>query len=302
MNNGISYFPLDVHLDEKVELIEAEFGLKGFAIIVKLFQKIYGGQGYYCEWTNDIELLFAKRNGAGCGLVSQIVQECVAKGIFDSELFEKYQVLTSKGIQTRYLDAVSRRKKVEIQSEYLLLQVDQIPKNVSIFSKNANISSENVNIFKQSKGEKRKVKYSKVKESSVGHAPSPPSSPIETYESLIGTATKAVKSEIAGFIDGGVDKQLICRLIEYAAENGKCTWAYIRAAIRGNLEAGITTLDAYNKARDVRARVRKEQQERTAKKKRGINNYTDTNKPDYSGFVEGELAKLMKEDDDNDKL
>ena len=45
MNNGINYFPLNVHLDDKFELIEAEFGLKGFAIVVKLFQKIYGQQG-----------------------------------------------------------------------------------------------------------------------------------------------------------------------------------------------------------------------------------------------------------------
>ena len=27
MNSGIPYFPLDVHLDDKFELIEAEFGL-----------------------------------------------------------------------------------------------------------------------------------------------------------------------------------------------------------------------------------------------------------------------------------
>ena len=39
MNNGINYFPLNVHLDDKFELIEAEFGLKGFAIVVKLFQR-----------------------------------------------------------------------------------------------------------------------------------------------------------------------------------------------------------------------------------------------------------------------
>ena len=34
---GLDYFELDCHMDEKVELIEAEFGLKGFAVIVKLY-------------------------------------------------------------------------------------------------------------------------------------------------------------------------------------------------------------------------------------------------------------------------
>ena len=42
MSNGITYFPLDVHMDDNIELIEAEFGLTGFAVIVKLYQKIYG--------------------------------------------------------------------------------------------------------------------------------------------------------------------------------------------------------------------------------------------------------------------
>ena len=56
---GLDYFELDCHMDEKVRLIQAEYGLKGFAVFVKLLQEIYGGYGYYCEWTQDRELLFA---------------------------------------------------------------------------------------------------------------------------------------------------------------------------------------------------------------------------------------------------
>ena len=36
IKDGVDYFPFDVSLDEKFELIEAEFGLTGFAVIVKL--------------------------------------------------------------------------------------------------------------------------------------------------------------------------------------------------------------------------------------------------------------------------
>ena len=49
--SGIDYFPLDVVLDEKFELIEAEYGLTGFGVIVRLLQEIYGKAGYYIEWT-----------------------------------------------------------------------------------------------------------------------------------------------------------------------------------------------------------------------------------------------------------
>ena len=44
MKSGIDYFPLDVTLNDKFELIEAEFGLIGFAVVIKLLQKIYGSE------------------------------------------------------------------------------------------------------------------------------------------------------------------------------------------------------------------------------------------------------------------
>ena len=162
MNNGINYFPLNVHLDDKFELIEAEFGLKGFAIVVKLFQKIYGQQGYYCEWTEDVALLFGKNVGLGGDAVSEIVRAAIKRGIFDSELYDKYQILTSRGIQERYFEAVSRRKEVEVRKEYLLIKVDQIYKNVRILNENVNISSKNVNISEQKKVEESKAKESRA--------------------------------------------------------------------------------------------------------------------------------------------
>ena len=64
---GIDYFPLNCRLDEKFELIEAEYGLKGFAVIVKLLQRIYGEHGYYCEWNDDIALLLRGRSFPAAG-------------------------------------------------------------------------------------------------------------------------------------------------------------------------------------------------------------------------------------------
>lgn len=169
-NGGIPYFPLDCQLDEKFELIEAEFGLTGFAIVVKLFQRIYGGQGYYCEWTNEVALLFGKKNMLGGNVVSEIVRASVKRGIFDENIFEKYQVLTSKGIQERYFEAVSRRKNVKVKNEYLLLKCDQIPKNVDISSENVCNNSKNVDISKQSKVEKRIEKDRRVEDVSAKNA------------------------------------------------------------------------------------------------------------------------------------
>lgn len=160
MKNGIEYFPLDVCLDDKFELLEAEFGLTGFGVVVKILSKIYGGQGYYVEWTNEVALLFAKKVGLGGNVVSEIVSASIKRGIFDARLFEEYGILTSSGIQKRYFEAVSRRKNVDVRKEYLLGSYAQKYKNVDIFGENACNSSKNVDISKQSKVEESKVEYS----------------------------------------------------------------------------------------------------------------------------------------------
>lgn len=162
MKSGLDYFPLDVTLDSKFELLEAEYGLQGFAVIVKLYQRIYGEQGYYCEWTRDVELLFAKRINVGCNFVSEIVNAAVRRGIFNENVYKKYSVLTSKGIQQRFFEAVNRRSKVNVKAEYLLVEVCDLPKNVNILGKNVNNLSENVNISEQGKEKKSRVEYSNI--------------------------------------------------------------------------------------------------------------------------------------------
>lgn len=158
MRNGIDFFPMDVTLDTKFELIEAEFGLNGFAVIIKLFQAVYGGEGYYLSVNDDWKMLFSRKIGMNVEGLDEIIQSSIRRGIFDGNVFEKYGVLTSKGIQQRYFEAVSRRKSVDVFKEYLLGNVNQSYKNVNILQKNVNISEENVNILKQSKVEESKVK------------------------------------------------------------------------------------------------------------------------------------------------
>lgn len=163
MADGIPYFPLDVYVDDKIRLIEAEFGLKGFAIIVKLYQKIYGGFGYYCEWTNDVGLLFSQDVCEGYSSVSEIVSAAIRRGIFDKDLYEKYQILTSRGVQKRYFSAVSRRKQINVKSEYLLVEVAQFSENVNILSENVSRNAKNVCNLQQSKEKKRKEENRKEK-------------------------------------------------------------------------------------------------------------------------------------------
>lgn len=176
---GLDYFELDCHMDEKVRLIEAEFGLKGFAIIVKLYQSIYSGFGYYCEWSPDISVLWAYQLGCSHGVgkgdvgsvyeacalpgfpknfINEVVAAAIRRNIFSKELFDRYHILTSSGIQKRYLNAVSRREKVELKKEYLLLSVGKKMQNVVLKGVNVDRNPVNEDGSTQSKEEKSKEK------------------------------------------------------------------------------------------------------------------------------------------------
>lgn len=173
---GIVYFPLDVCSDTKLKLIEAEFGLNGFALVVKLWQKIYAEGGYYCEFDEEVALLFANENHVGGNAVSEILRASFKRGIFDGAMYNKYNILTSHGIQVRYLEATVRRSQVEIENRYLLLTASEIRENVTITGVSVYNNPQNVYSGTQSKVEERKEKQSRAEESIV-----PPGKRKHTY-------------------------------------------------------------------------------------------------------------------------
>ena len=162
---GLDYFELDCHMEEKVRLIQAEFGLKGFAVVVKLWQKIYGEFGYYCEWSEDSLLLFMSENGVpgdGKNLIKEIVAACIRRDIFSEKLFKDFGILTSSGVQKRYLKATSKREKVELIKEYLLISDGINRKNVVI-----NSIYDGRNTYSEVKNQQSKVEKSREEKNTI---------------------------------------------------------------------------------------------------------------------------------------
>lgn len=160
VKQGLEYFPLDVHLDDKIRFIEVKYKLEGFALIIKLLQKIYS-YGYWYQWGEDQALLFADENRTTLDLVNGVIEEALDRGIFNGHLYEKYQILTSRGIQKRYKEGCRRRKEIEIINEYLL--IDSI---ISVNDVNNSVNDVEVtalSIHDDGKSTQSKVKDSKKK-------------------------------------------------------------------------------------------------------------------------------------------
>ena len=164
IKEGLEYFPLDCDIDQddKITLIEAQHGLIGFGIAIKLLMKIYNNS-YFYEWTEKEQLLFSKRVNVNINEVNVVINDLVKWGFFDKELFETEKILTSSGIQKRYLVAVGRRQKVKILKKYLLLDKETVNvyKNLVIVDNNSSSEIVNDDIGTQSKVKKSKVKESK---------------------------------------------------------------------------------------------------------------------------------------------
>lgn len=151
---GLDYFPLDVDIDQddKVIIIIAKYGMQGFGILIKLLMEVYKN-GYYYNWTEKEQLIFSSRVNVDINSVVSIVNDCIKWGLFDEEVFSNYNILTSKGIQERYILATSRRTDVSICEEYKLVNVDINPKSEGV---NDGINPQSK--VKESKGNKSKGK------------------------------------------------------------------------------------------------------------------------------------------------
>lgn len=152
LKQGLDYFPLDTNLDEKVELLEAKYGLLGYAVYLKLLQRIYANS-YFLEWNDEKLLLFKKSINVDINSINDIINDCLRWHLFDENKFHEYSILTSKGIQTRYLEAIQRRKEIDLIAEYLLIENVQQKVGEKI---NVNIYSINDDINSQKKREEKK--------------------------------------------------------------------------------------------------------------------------------------------------
>lgn len=128
---GIGYFSFDTdffHTDKKVKLIKGEFGSKGVVILIYALCVIYSDKGYYTEWGEDDCYLWSEDLGCDCSpnLIGEVINRCVKRGIFNEDVFNAFGVLTSHGIQIRFLKAAAKRERIKIIQEYALFSLEEL--------------------------------------------------------------------------------------------------------------------------------------------------------------------------------
>ena len=126
--DGINYFPIGVNFMEEnaMEVIEAKYGIKGSAIVLKLLCKIYK-EGYYIRWDEEQCLIFANKAGreVQAAEVQGIIEILFIKGILDENSYQENGILTSESIQKVWLEATKRRKRELSELPYLMVRPEK---------------------------------------------------------------------------------------------------------------------------------------------------------------------------------
>ncbi len=119
---GVDYFPLDVGFfsDVKIRKIARACGPNSASIILCLLCNIYKDEGYYILWDEDLPFVIADEVGVAEGSVKEVLLKAIQVGLFDNDLYEKYKILTSAGVQKRFFNITYQRKETGVIPEYLI--------------------------------------------------------------------------------------------------------------------------------------------------------------------------------------
>jgi hypothetical protein len=209
LKHGLDYFPLNVDFfeDDKIQFVSSRFDEKGELIAVKLLCKIFKA-GYFIEWNDDAALLFSKGAGRNVtpSLANDVVNELIRRGFFHKGLFERFSVLTSNGIQKRYIKICTdaKRKDWKIEEKYCVEQftLEETHKTPSETSQTLEESTE------------RKVKENKVKKSKVDAGAAAPALPKKNFKLL---TESEFYDELKTFINS-YSKEMLREFFDYWRE------------------------------------------------------------------------------------
>jgi hypothetical protein len=156
----VDIFEHDERFDD---LLDAQ-GWVGFGVYFFLCQQAYATNGYYLKWGYDNAARTARKMGGGikADTVKQAVSLCLRLGLFDNRLFDRDRVLTSRGLQKGWMNAVEKRavNGRTIDPEIWLLKSTEtkpficVPENPSFLPENPSFLPEN--------DHKSRVEYSRV--------------------------------------------------------------------------------------------------------------------------------------------
>ena len=140
----LDYFEVDVGIAQNLKvrkLINRKGGARALGVFVYLLCRIYKN-GYYIDCNPDAIFEIAADLCEQENYVIEVILYCLEIGLFDQNMYDRHQILTSRSIQERYAALQVQRKRISVVEQYDLLNDDDSMKYVS--SEETRVSSEEI--------------------------------------------------------------------------------------------------------------------------------------------------------------
>lgn len=178
--DGLDYFPKDTNFyrDRKIRALIGRFGADGAALYDYILCEVYGDKGYFVKIDDSFRDIAAADLCMSPEKIGLILDYLLDKSmLLDGTLFKAVKVLTSRGIQTRYQEAVRQRavkRGICVDGKLWLLNEAETESFIQVrqvedFSVNNHDKSEKKDSFST----EQSLKESKGKESKGNTPPTP---------------------------------------------------------------------------------------------------------------------------------
>lgn len=139
---GLDFFYHDTSSSNTpIDVVEARFGLRAYAVYYKLLERVFSTGGYYTMFTPDDIDVFYKRY-CDCPYADFVsIFSALCEYCFDINIYTDYNVITSADIQRIFIAAACRRRRIEIIDRLLLLPQDELPSTCVIIDMDSAIVS-----------------------------------------------------------------------------------------------------------------------------------------------------------------
>ena len=259
---GLDYFPLDVNFlnDLKTKKVVRSYGASAVAVALSVFTNIYKDNGYYAECDEDFIFLIADELKLDEEYTKKVIEKMIEVDFFDKNLYENHKILTSIGIQKRYILASGRRVRSKINSVYDLINTQndefmltetqflytETPENDSLCQQKYTKEKK----IKENKRNKIKEEVQEEKNEAENLADEPPTTTAQKkiseafifYENHFGMMSDYIRQSILKWCKE-LTPELVKRALEIAVEENVLKFRYANAILLDWANKGIDTLE-----------------------------------------------------------
>lgn len=221
---GLDYFPLDVGFlqNVKVRRIMRACGIQSIPVLISLLANTYCDEGYFLRWDSDMPFLIADELGVSEGAVTAVVDKATQVDFFNANMYQKYGVLTSDGIQKRFFEATARRTSVRYDARFLLINVSDYKNVVNVYKNSINDDD----------NQQSKVKESKVKKSSSSTGGDGLTDVINAYRKNIYPMPGEMDLEKLKAMTADFGSDIVVKAINRAVVRNKRNLAYVHGILK----------------------------------------------------------------------